>query len=155
MNDKHLEKLIHDIKRHEGYQAKVYRDTQGNLTCGWGHHLFERSYVPQDAADAFLANDIASAVNSFYRIDKRVADKLNAVRRRVIVNMIFNLGLSGVLGFRRMWTAIKKEDFDQAAHEMLDSQWARQVGHRAFELAGLMRAGHEFGEEEHPGIAGS
>ncbi len=143
MNNHHLEKFIEDIKRHEGYRDKVYMDLERNLTCGWGHCLAEGSYVPARAAEVFLENDIASAVSSFYRIDKKLQDKLNPVRRRVICNMIFNMGLSGVLGFKKMWKAIKKEDWDKAKTEMLDSTWSQQVGRRAFELANLMRKGEE------------
>ena len=59
MNDKHLEQFIEDIKRHEGNTGRVYMDTEGNLTCGWGHCLREGSYVPARAAEGFLENDIA------------------------------------------------------------------------------------------------
>jgi len=144
MNDKHLEQFIEDIKRHEGYRDVVYLDTEDNPTGGWGHHFRVGSKIPKRVSEIFLEADIAYAVNSFYRIDKKLQDKLDPVRRYVICNMIFNLGLSGVLGFKKMWTAIKKEDFDEAAGQILDSGYARQVGRRAIELHNLMKTGEEM-----------
>jgi len=143
MNDKHLEQFIEDIKRHEGYRESVYMDTEGNLTCGWGHCLREGSKVPERVCEIFFEADIASAINDFYRIDKKLRDKLNHVRRRVICNMIFNMGLSGTLNFKKMWKAVRKKDWEEAATQLLDSSYAQQVGRRAFELANLMKKGEE------------
>ena len=146
MDDKHLEKFIEEVQRHEGFREEVYLDSLGNPTCGWGHHLAVGSRVDRKICEIFLEHDIANAVNDFYRIDKDLRDKLNPVRRRVICNMIFNLGLNGVLKFKKMWKAIKKEDWDEAKTQMLNSLWTQQVGHRAFELANLMKEGKEEDE---------
>jgi len=56
-----------------------------------------------------------------------------------LVNMIFNMGGPSFLGFRRMIAALKAFDYDTAAHEMLQSRWADQVGARALELSMRMR----------------
>ena len=40
-----------------------------------------------------------------------------------------------------MWTAINQRKWNKAAEEMLNSQWAKQVGQRALRLANSMRAG--------------
>jgi lysozyme len=53
--------------------------------------------------------------------------------------MIFNIGYTRVLGFKKMLAAIKRDDYQTAAKEMLDSNWARQVGNRATKLAALMQ----------------
>ena len=63
------------------------------------------------------------------------------VRAEVLVDMAFNMGVGGLLNFRKMLAAIDQGDFGVAADEMLNSQWARQVGKRAEHLARQMRMG--------------
>ena len=60
---------------------------------------------------------------------------------RIIVDMAFNLGVPRLSNFKKMWAAIHENNFEEAAKEMLDSRWARQVGRRAIELARWMRTG--------------
>jgi lysozyme len=137
-----MQKLIEQIKRHEGYRDHVYLDTLGNPTCGWGHHLYNKSRINEVIAEEFLKMDIADTLADFRRsIAPEYRKVLNENRARVITNMIFNMGIQKVLGFRKMWEAIKIRDFDTAAKEMLDSRWADQVGNRAVELAKIMREG--------------
>ena len=138
-----METLIEAIKLHEGYRDKVYTDSLGNLTCGWGHFLREGSHVPVEAAEAFFKYDIASALTDFRTLseDHKCLLYLDINRKRVIVEMIYNLGLGGVRKFKNMLTAIKHEDYFGAADSMLDSKWAKQVGERAKVLAHIMRYG--------------
>jgi hypothetical protein len=56
------------------------------------------------------------------------------------LNMTFNLG-DRLLGFRKALAAVQAGDWSTAAAEMLDSQWAAQVGPRAQRLAEAMRTG--------------
>ena len=55
--------------------------------------------------------------------------------------MAFNLGVRGLLGFKKALAAVKAGDFEKAAEEMLDSKWRRDVKCRAYELAEQMRTG--------------
>lgn len=55
--------------------------------------------------------------------------------------MCFNVGVSGLLAFKRMLAACERGDYGRAAEEMLDSKWAKQVGGRADELARMMQEG--------------
>jgi len=51
------------------------------------------------------------------------------------LNMCFNLGLKGLLGFNNTLAFIKAGDWERAANGMLASKWAKQVGMRAIELS--------------------
>jgi len=133
--------LAERIKGHEGYSNEVYRDTLGNLTVGYGHLLSEGSVVPDHVCHLLFDYDLAMAISDFMRLPKSTIDHLNKARRSVIVEMIFNMGLPKVLQFVKMWEAIKSNDFNKAADEMLDSNWARQVKSRALVLANIMRSG--------------
>lgn len=141
MDNHHLEKFIDEIKEHESYRDEVYLDSRGNPTCGWGHHLAIGSKIPLQVSEIFLEGDIANAISDFYKLDRKIQDKLNPVGRRVICNMIFNMGLLKVLEFKKMFKAIKKEDWEEAGTQLLDSQYAQQVGYRAFYLRNLLVKG--------------
>lgn len=136
-----MDLLREQIKRHEGYRDRVYLDSEGLPTVGYGHHLYVGSMICRDIAEKLLDIDLSETAAEFLKIHPDKTRPLNTARRRVICNMIFNMGLSRVLGFKRMWAAIQAEDWDGAAREMLDSKWAKQVGKRAEELAETMRKG--------------
>ncbi|WP_298769867.1 hypothetical protein [uncultured Shewanella sp.] len=67
--------------------------------------------------------------------------RLDEIRKVVLCDMAFNLGITGLLKFKRMLKAIELGNYQVAADEMLQSKWARQVGQRATELADIMRQG--------------
>jgi lysozyme len=138
-----MHKLVESIKRHEGYRDRVYLDSEGKLTCGYGHHLWVGSKVPLECSDAFFRQDIADAVSSYQTILPHLRHHLNTARARVIVEMVFNMGIQKVLQFRKMWEAIAVDDFGEASAQMVDSKWAEQVGARATELAEIMRHGKD------------
>ena len=69
------------------------------------------------------------------------ARALSPERQAVLVNMAFNLGIAGLLAFKRMLAACERGEYAAAAREMLDSVWAKQVGARAVRLAEQMRTG--------------
>lgn len=59
----------------------------------------------------------------------------STVTRTILINMYFNLGRKGLLGFRNTLRYISERNYRQAAANMLKSLWAKQVGRRASELA--------------------
>lgn len=136
-----MDELKEMLKRHEGFRDTIYLDSMGNPTVGYGHHLATGSRITRIVAEELLNSDITDATNDFLKLSLDRINKLNTWRRRVIINMIFNMGLPKVLGFKKMWAAIENEDYETAHDEMLDSDWAEQVGDRAVELAEIMKAG--------------
>lgn len=125
--------------RHEGLRLKPYRDTRNKLTIGIGRNL-EDAGITREEALMLLDNDIARVRREVERAFPWFS-RLNPARKDVVLNMAFNLGLSRFRRFRKTIAAIKARDWEQAAREMLDSLWARQVGRRARELAEIMRRG--------------
>jgi len=139
--------LEESVKRHEGFEEKIYLDSKGIPTCGWGHALLVGTKVPLEVCEIFLRQDLANAVSDFYKlrrlVEADVIKGINEVRRRVITEMLFNMGLPRVLGFVKMWEAIRVKDWDRAAEEMLDSKWHKDVGKRAETLAETFKQGGE------------
>ncbi|MCK5132412.1 MAG: glycoside hydrolase family protein [Candidatus Sabulitectum sp.] len=138
------------IKKHEGLRLKPYLCTEGKLTIGYGRNLDATGIVGKEAeiilsegiseqaAEFLLENDIVKAHGEL-KLNIPYWDELSEVRRAVLVDMCFNLGLRGLLKFKRMFLALKEDRYKDAAKEMLDSTWATQVKGRANELAFMMR----------------
>ena len=63
---------------------------------------------------------------------------MSEVRQMIVVDMVFNLGVSRFLNFKLAMNAMQEEDWEEAAAQMLDSRWADQVGQRAHRLAKAM-----------------
>jgi lysozyme len=134
-----MDTLLAELRRDEGVRLKPYRCTAGKLTIGVGRNLDDVG-ISSAEADALLRNDVARV---YADLDARIPwwRGLDEVRRRVLVNMGFNLGISGLLGFKNTLRAIETGDYLVAAQGMLASKWAKQVGPRAERLALMMRDG--------------
>jgi len=130
--------LRSQLERHEGLRLKPYLDTVGKLTVGYGRNL-EDVGISRDEADFMLDNDIDQVERQLETVDEY--RDLDPVRQTVIANMVYNLGFSGLMGFKNMWAAIGRRDWNSASEEMMQSKWARQVGVRAVELSEIMRTG--------------
>jgi len=128
-----------ELKRDEGLWLKPYRDTVGKLTIGIGRNLDDVG-IFENEAEAMLANDITRVCADLDRVLFWWRN-LSEVRQRVMVNMAFNLGIQGLLKFKKSLDAARDGDFITAAKEMLDSAWAIQVGARADRLAKMMEQG--------------
>ncbi len=135
-------KRMHDqLVRHEGLRLKPYRCSAGKLTIGVGRNI-EEVGITEEEAMTLLSNDISRVIKELERRVPAFAN-LNEVRRRVLIDMGFNLGIGRLIKFRRMLAALEAGDYAQAAVEMLDSRWARQVGNRAIRLKNMMGTGEE------------
>lgn len=139
MNPSAYSSLREQLKRDEGLRLKPYMDTAGKITIGYGRNLSENGITQQEAAD-MLDNDIERHVSDLLRTFPFVVG-LDDVRQIVLGNMAFNMGVPTLSGFRQMWQALRANDFNEAARQMVDSEWASQVGDRAHRLASAMASG--------------
>lgn len=132
-------KLKDMLKRHEGFSSMPYKDTTGNLTIGYGRNLASVG-ISQSEAEKLLENDIWKAYElcikhfAWFKI-------LDEVRQDVVMNMVFNLGITGFFNFTDTISAIQRGDFVNASEGMMKSLWAKQVGKRARELSEMMLTG--------------
>ena len=135
------EKLIDLIIYHEGLELKPYRCTAGHLTIGIGRNLDDRG-ITEDEARFLCQNDVDIVEQELARKFPFIVG-LGDVRIRVLLDMAFNLGVPRLSAFSNMWAALEEGDYKQAAVEMLDSRWARQVGRRATNLSQMMETGED------------
>ena len=102
-------------REQEGLKLKPYTDTVGKLTIGYGRNLDDVG-VSVDEAETMLANDIAVAETELQSYPWYV--KLDPVRRSVVANMCFNMGLPKLLEFKHMISYLQTGLYIAAA-EML------------------------------------
>ena len=130
---------------HEGIRLKPYKDSVGKLTIGIGRNL-EDTGISCDEAILMLRNDILKAEKEASKLPWFAG--LNKARQDVIINMIFNMGMTRFLGFKEAIKYLEAGDYVRAAREMRDSWWAKQVGRRAENLSRMMIRGAYLLEEE-------
>ena len=125
--------LVEQLIRDEGLYLHPYTDTVGKLTIGVGRNLTDVG-ISRAEATTLLIGDIQNATDHLAQyLPWTIA--LDEARHAALVNMCFNMGIVGLCGFKKFLAALEAEDFAGAAKEMLDSQWANQVGARALRLA--------------------
>jgi lysozyme len=143
--------LIEQLKIDEGLRLVAYQDTVGVWTIGYGHTGPEvkRGLVwTREKAETVLIEDVIAHNAKLAAALPWVSD-LDPVRRRVLQNMAFNLGIgdavkgTGLLGFKNTLRMIQTGFFSDAAANMLQSKWAKQVKARAVRLSNRMRTGVE------------
>lgn len=135
------EELIDQLIDHEGMELEVYEDSLGIPTIGIGRNLVDRGITEDEAR--FLCNNDIDIVERELVAEFPIVAELDSIRQRVLIDMAFNVGVPRLTGFRKMWAAIHCGDYAEAAVEMMDSKWARQVGRRAERLSLMMETGVE------------
>lgn len=120
------------IRRHEGTELVPYRDSKGIWTVGIGHKM--TNPLPDEVVELLFEHDYQHAEKQAQTLP--VWDALSDARKGVLVEMVFQMGLAGVSGFKKFLAAAERADWDACYDEMLDSQWAREDSpSRALSLA--------------------
>lgn len=132
-----VEKFKPMIKKHEGLRLKPYHCTAGKLTIGYGRNLDDRG-ITEEEADRLLHNDILLCALQLDRDLPWWKHHPENVQM-VLMDMCFNLGIEGLLEFKRTLGYIRDQKYSAAAVEMLKSKWAAQVGTRAKELSVMIQ----------------
>lgn len=135
-------KQIIQLKNDEGFREKPYTCPAGKLTIGYGFNIEDEGLL-EEVADFWLERLVWKVEREIMGREELGDWSMDSASPRwgVLVNMGYNLGVPRLMGFKKMWAAIKAEDWETAANEMLDSKWSRQVGKRAERLAEQMRTG--------------
>ena len=142
-----IEKLREEIEYDEGSVNEIYLDHLGLATFGVGHLVRKEDPeygwevgTPVDAdrcVEAFN-EDIKTVVSDCYKLYPDF-DDLPEEAKRIIANMMFNMGRPRLSKFKGMKRGVDARDWNAAADEMVDSRWYRQVTNRADRLVERMR----------------
>lgn len=153
--------LYEMLRFDEGEKLQVYKDTEGYWTVGIGHLLTKNpskeqaiacldkelnrvtsGVISKSESEQLFNQDISRALQDISRSElSSIYIQMNGHRRAALVNMVFQLGLAGVLKFRKMIQYLKVGNYEAAADEGLDSKWARQTPNRARRVTEVIRTG--------------
>ena len=134
-----MSKLIETLRRHEGVKNTLYKCTSDKWTIGVGRNL-EDVGVSDDEIDYLLQNDITRTENLLDEYMGWWSD-LDNIRQEALINFVFNVGIGTAMKFKKAMAALEAHDYDTAAIEMMDSNWAKQVGSRAEEVTQMIKTG--------------
>lgn len=132
-SDKRLRGLV---SGHEGVRFVAYLCPSGKISIGVGRNIEELGLSKEEVEFLFnndLERCVSELVSSFGWFSE-----LSEVRQAALVDMTFNLGKPRFSRFKRMIFALSRHDYREAAVQMLESKWARQVPDRARDLAFMM-----------------
>jgi lysozyme len=142
-----IDRLRKQLEIDEGCKHEVYLDHLGLPTHGIGHLIIESDPeygqpVGTPVSDERVKECFELDLESVQVDCKRLYDNFDELpdeAQEIIANMIFNMGLSRMRGFRGMKAGVDARDWNKAADEMVDSRWYRQVTNRAERLVKRMR----------------
>lgn len=135
-------RLIEQLRRDEGEVLTAYTDTLGYITIGIGRLIDRRKGggISKDEAAYLLNNDIAR-VDAGLRSRLSWYGQLDEVRQAGLMNMAFQLGVDGLLGFTRSLACIRDGRFAEAETHLLASKWAEQTPARSRRVARQIASG--------------
>lgn len=133
------------IKKHEGFISKIYLDSLGKATIGYGHLITEKDnfkegieYSIKELEEVFN-QDFNKAVDGANELTSHLSLVLATIKG-VIIEMVFQLGKTGVSKFKKFFEALNNQDYNEAANQMLDSNWHKQTPKRCIELSKIIRS---------------
>jgi lysozyme len=128
-----IDETIEKIKKHEGFRGETYNDHLGNPTIGYG------TLLPLSKAEATML-----IRHRLLRMQKELFETSEVYRqvgspiKSILDNMAYQMGVKGLLKFKKTLAHIANHDYILASAEMLNSKWAEQTPNRALELSEMM-----------------
>ena len=141
------DRLREELKIDEGCKYEIYLDHLGLCTYGIGHLVTEQdpeygmevgTPVDEIRFNEVFEQDIHITIGECKKLFDDW-DSLPEEVRLILANMMFNMGRPRLSRFHKMKKAVDSSDWTEAANQMLDSKWAKQVPNRANRLIERMR----------------
>ncbi|GAA6798504.1 hypothetical protein HpHCM65_01190 [Helicobacter pylori] len=125
----------------EGFSPSIYTDKMGHPTIGYGYNLSVYSYESKRITKAYgLLTDILKE-NHKALLSYGWYKNLDAMRRMVILDLSYNLGLSGLLKFKQFIKAIENKNYALAVERLQKSPCSNQVRKRASRNMEILKLG--------------
>ena len=143
-----IQQLREQLEIDEGVKYVIYLDHLGLPTFGIGHLVTKTDPESGQAVGTPISKervaecfdmDVQSVINDCNKLYEDFEDLPEEVQQ-IIANMMFNMGYTRLSKFKGMKRGVDSKDWNQAADEMVDSRWYRQVTNRANRLVERMRA---------------
>ena len=132
------------VIKHEGYRDTVYRDSLDKRTVGVGHLCVEDFWEDGKKYDKeflmkILDEDLEKAHQGAMKVVGHIEDLPRAVWE-VVVEMVFQLGPTGVGKFKKFIKALEEKNYFEAHVQMLDSRWYKQTPKRCGSLSEIVKS---------------
>jgi lysozyme len=132
----------------EGYRENAYHCSEGYPTIGIGKKIGPKNAglkmyqfkCSKEMALLWLREEIKIIRDKLIRFPWYV--NLNSDRQDIIKSMAYQIGVRGLLKFKKMIAALDEKDWDKAADEALNSKWAKQTPNRALRHSEVLRYGN-------------
>ncbi len=134
-----LEIAEQSTKIYESFSPRAYPDpADGRMLIGYGFDA-KSNTISKEVATLLLRElqvEIVLQLHEklpFFR-------ELSPVRQSVLIEMAYQMGIAGLMAFKKTLLLIEGGSFKDAAAEMLDSKWAREDSPaRASDLSDRLR----------------
>ena len=142
-----IDQLREELKIDEGVKYEIYLDHLGLPTFGIGHLVLESdpehgqpvgTAVSEDRVNECFARDVDVVLEECKKLLPSF-EVLPEEVQLIIANMMFNMGRPRLSGFKNFIAAVAISNWQEAANQMVDSRWYRQVTNRAERLVKRMR----------------
>ena len=142
-----IEQLREELKTDEGVKYEIYLDHLSLPTCGVGHLITESdpeyelevgTEIGEERVNELFEQDIEITIDECRKLYYDF-DKLPEEVKHIIANMMFNMGRPRLSRFHKMKRAIENSEWKEAANQMIDSKWYKQVPNRAGRLVQRMK----------------
>ena len=137
-----MEDLKERIKSNEGFRDTIYKDKLGKATIGYGHlvtpedNLLPNIQYSKQYLNELFEKDFDNAVKGS---ESLINFQINEQAKKILIEMVFQLGVGGVSKFKNMLNCLSKQDYVGASKEMINSNWHKQTPNRCEQLANIMR----------------
>lgn len=120
--------IIEDLKQEEGFSSVVYKCTEGFDTIGYGTRLPITKEEATLLLEYRLSKTISGVKSSLHHLN------IHDEAWDILYHLAYQIGLGGLLKFKRMIVALENQDYYNASIEMKSSLWAKQTPNRANRL---------------------
>ncbi|EDP57962.1 glycoside hydrolase family protein [Vibrio sp. AND4] len=125
------------LKFEEGFSEDPYYCSEGYPTIGIGQKIGPKGaslhqycfQCPISVAEHWCSVEIEHLSKTLSRYDWYTGCGPN--RQAMLISMAYQMGVNGLLGFKKMLDALNNKDWNTAYMEGLDSLWAKQTPARA------------------------
>jgi GH24 family phage-related lysozyme (muramidase) len=145
MTPESRERVFEQLKIDEGVEYEIYLDHLGYPTFGVGHLVLESDEehgqevgtpISEQRVKDLFEKDLDTAISeciALYGESTWTMDFPDEVQE-ILVNMMFNMGRPRLSQFKNFRKALEDQNWAKAAEEGRDSNWHKQVYHRAERL---------------------
>lgn len=127
------------VQKHEGLSLKPYICTAGKVSIGIGRNLDDRG-ISKEEAYMLFNNDCLNTDRDLISVFGNDYYSFPDKAQLVFFDMMFQLGLGRFSGFKNMIKYAIAGNWKEAARELMDSKYARQVPGRAEENKKLLES---------------